>query len=80
MVLEKTLGCPLDIKEVKPVNLKVNQHLGKIDDEAEAPIICPPDAKLTYWKRPRCWERLKAKGEGSDRELYGWLASLTQWT
>ena len=25
--------------------------------------------KLTHWKRPWCWERLKAGGEGDDR---GW--------
>ena len=25
--------------------------------------------ELTHWKRPRCWERLKAGGEGGDR---GW--------
>ena len=25
--------------------------------------------KLTHWKRPWCWERLKAKGEGGSR---GW--------
>ena len=37
---------------------------------------------LTHWKRPRCWERLKAGGEGNDRELEldAWMASLTQWT
>ena len=22
---------------------------------------------LTYWKRPRCWERMKAKGEGGPK-------------
>ena len=31
------------------------------------------------WKRPWCWERLKA-GEGGDRGCDGWMASLTQWT
>ena len=36
--------------------------------------------KLTHWKRPWCWERLKAGGEGDDREWDGWMASLTQWT
>ena len=35
--------------------------------------------ELTHWKRPRCWERLKA-GEGGDREWVGWMASPTQWT
>ena len=33
----------------------------------------------THWKRPWCWERLKA-GEGDDRGWDGWMASLTQWT
>ena len=27
-----------------------------------------------------CWERLKAGGEGDDREWDGWMASPTQWT
>ena len=31
-------------------------------------------------KRPWCWERLKAGGEGDDRGWDGWMASLTQWT
>ena len=38
----------------------------------------PPDVKS--WKNLSCWERLKAKGEGSDRGWDGWMASLTQWT
>ena len=32
-----------------------------------------------YWKRPWCWERLKAGGEGDDRQWDGWMASVTQW-
>ena len=31
-----------------------------------------------HWKRPWCWERLKAGGEGDDRGWDGWMASLTQ--
>ena len=31
-------------------------------------------------KRPWCWERLKAGGEGDDRGWDGWMASSTQWT
>ena len=34
----------------------------------------------THWKRPWCWERLQAGGEGDDRGWDGWMASLTQWT
>ena len=33
-----------------------------------------------HWKRPWCWERLKAGGEGDNRGRDGWMASLTQWT
>ena len=36
--------------------------------------------ELTHWKRPWCWERLKAGGEGEDRGWNGWMASPTQWT
>ena len=36
--------------------------------------------ELTHWKRPWCWERLKAGGEGDNREWDGWMASLTRWT
>ena len=36
--------------------------------------------ELTQWKRPWCWERLKAGGEGDDRGWDGWMASPTQWT
>ena len=32
------------------------------------------------WKRPWCWERLKAGGVGDNRGWGGWKASLTQWT
>ena len=48
VVLEKTLESPLDSKEIKPVNPKGNQawiFVGRTDAEAEAPILCPPDAK-----------------------------------
>ena len=36
--------------------------------------------ELTHLKRPWCWERLKAEGEGVDRSWDGWMASPTRWT
>ena len=36
--------------------------------------------RMTHWKRPWHWERLKAGGEGNDRGWDGWMASLTWWT
>ena len=44
----------------------------------EAPILWSLDAAL--WKRPWCWERLRAGGEGDDRGWDGWMASSTRWT
>jgi len=34
----------------------------------------------THLKRPWCWERVKAGGEGDDRGWDGWMASPTQRT
>ena len=28
--------------------------------------------ELTHWKRPWCWERWKAGGEGDEDEMVGW--------
>ena len=57
VVPEKTAESPLDCKGIKPVHPKGNQSWiftgRRTDAEAEAP-----------W----CWERLKARGEGSNRE------------
>ena len=36
--------------------------------------------ELIHLKRPWWWERLKAGGEGDDRERHSWMASPTQWT
>ena len=47
-MLEKTLGSPLDSKEIQPVHPKGNLSwifIGKTDAEAETPIFWPPDAK-----------------------------------
>ena len=48
VVLEKSLKSPLDCKEIQPVHPKGNQSwifTGRTDDEAETPILWPPDAK-----------------------------------
>ena len=84
VVLEKTLESPLDCKEMQIVHPKRNQpwiFIGNTDAEAEALILCPPWCEeLTHWKKPWCWERLKAQGKGDNREWDGWMASLTRWT
>ena len=48
MVLEKTLESFLNRNEIKLVSPKENQpciFIGRIDAEAEAPILWPPDGK-----------------------------------
>ena len=83
VVLEKILESPLNCKEIQQVYPKGNQSwifIGRTDVEAEAPILGPPDVKnWVIWKRPWCWERLKAGGEGDDRGWDRWMASLTLW-
>ena len=84
VVLEKTLESPLDCKEIQPVHPKGNQSwilIGRTDVNGETPILWPPDLmNWLTWKDPECCERLKVGGEGDDRDLDGWMASLTQWT
>ena len=77
MVLEKILESPLDCKEIQLVNRKGNQSwifIKRIDAEAEAPMLWPPDVKnwLTG-KDPdvgKDW-RQEEKGMTED-EMVGW--------
>ena len=72
-----------DCKEIKPVNPEGNEpwiFTGRTDAETETPALATWCEELTPWKRPWCWARLKAGGEGDDRGWDDWMASLTQWT
>ena len=82
VVLEKTLESPLNSKEIKLVNSKINQpwlFIGRTDAEAEAPILWPPDVNSWLigkdpdagkdWGQEKGWQRMR---------LF-WIASLTQW-
>ena len=81
VVLEKTLESPLDCKEMHLVHTEGNRSwifTGRSDAEAETPILWPPDVKswlngkLTLWRRPWCWERLRAGGEEDNRGWDSW--------
>ena len=84
MELEETLESPLDCKEIQPVHPKEDQSwicIGRTDAEAETPnTLATWCEELTHVKRPWCWERLEAGGEGNNRGWDGWMASLTRWT
>ena len=73
VVLEKTLESPLDYKEIKPVNPKGNQpwniHWKDCCWSWSSNTLATWWEEPTHWKRPWCWERLKAGEEGDNR---GW--------
>ena len=84
VVLEKTPECPLGSKDTKPVNSKGNQpwiFIGRIDAEAEDPILWPPDVKSWLIGKDsdagKDWGQEKKTG---DRGWDGWMASMTWWT
>ena len=83
VVLAKTLESPLDCK-IKSGNPKGNQYwvfIGSVHwfwSWSSKPLATLCD-KLPHWKRPWCWERLKAGGEVDNRRWDGWMASLTRW-
>ena len=84
VVLEKIPESSLDCKEIQPVNLKGNQpwiFIRRIDAEAEAPIVWPPDVKSwLIGKDPVAGEDWRQKEKRVGRGWDGWMASLTQWT
>ena len=83
MVLEKTLESPLDCKRSNrsiPKEISPEYSLEGLMLKLELKTLATWCEELTHWKRPWCWERLKAGGEGDDRGWDGWMASLTLWT
>ena len=81
VVLEKTLESPLDCKEIQPVNPKGNKSwifIGRTNDKAEAPVLCPPDAKswLTG-KDPEAGKDWGQEEKGmTEDEIVGWHHQL----
>ena len=77
VVLEKTLQSPLDCKEIQPVHPKGNQSwilIWRIDAEAEAPILWPPDVKnRLIGKDPDSGKGWRQKEKGAaEEEMVGW--------
>ena len=76
VVLEETLESPLDW-EIKPTILKeisLKYSLKYWCWSWNSNTLATWCEELTHWKRPWCWERLKA-GEGADGGWNGWMAS-----
>ena len=82
-VLDKTVESPLDSKEFQPVHPKGNQSEYSLEGWCwswNSNTLATWWKELNHLKRPWCWERLKAGGEGDNRGWDGWTASSTQWT
>ena len=80
VVLEKILESPLNCKEIRPDDPKGNQpciFIGRIDAQAEAPILWPPDVKswliIKDLDARKNWR--KEKGTTED-EMVGWYHRL----
>ena len=80
VMLEKTLESPLDCKEIQPVHPKGDQSsmiIGRIDAEAEIPILWPPDAKSwLIWKDPDAGKDWRQEKGTTEDEMVGghhWL-------
>ena len=55
---------------------EINSEYSVGRTDAETPILWPPDEKSTQWKRPWCWKRLRAGGEGGQQRIR-WLDGIT---
>ena len=71
----------MDCKEIKPVNPKGNQpwiFIGRTDAEADTlktDTLATWFEELTHWKRPWCWERLRA-GRRREYQKMRWLDGI----
>ena len=76
VVLEKTLGSPLDYKKIQPVHSEDQpwDFFGRNDAKAETPVLWPPHAKSWLIGKDsdagRNWEQ-EEKGTAED-EMAGW--------
>ena len=79
----RRLKSPLDCEEIKAVNPKGNQSwilTGRTDTEAEAPILCPPDAKnWLLGKDPDAGKDWRQEEKGTkENEMVGWHHQLNE--
>ena len=79
MVLEKTLESPWTSRSNQSILRKSVLTIHWKDwCEAETHALATWGEELTNWKRPWCWERLKAGGEGDNWGWDVWMASRTR--
>ena len=64
-------------EELKSLLMKVKEESQKVGLRLNIwlPTLATWCEELTQWRRPWCWDRLKAWGKGDSREWDGWMAS-----
>ena len=80
VVLEKTLGLQGDPTSPSWRRSVLGVHWKDWCWSWNSNTLATWCKELTHLKRPWCWERLMAGGEGDDRGWDGWMASTTRWT
>ena len=89
VVLEKTLECPLDCKEIQPVHSEGDQpwdFFGRNDAKAKTPVIWPPHAKSWLIGKDSdagrdWWQEEKGMTEDEMAGWHHWLDGReSEWT
>ena len=83
VILEKTVGSPLDSKEIQPVNFQGNQSwifIGRIDAKAETPVLWLLDVKNWHIGKTKTKNPMLGKIEGRRKrgqQRLRWLDGIT---
>ena len=79
MVLEKTLGSPLDCKEIQPVHPKGDQSwvfIGRTDVEAETPVLGHLMRRADSFEKTLILGKIEGKRRRGQQRMR-WLNDIT---
>ena len=79
VVLEETLGSPLNCQEIQSVHPKGNQSLifiGKTDVEAETPTLWPPDVRANSFEKTLMLGKIEGRKRRGQQRMR-WLDGIT---
>ena len=78
-MLEKTLGSPLDCKEIQPVHSEGDQpwdFFGRNDAKAETPVLWPPDARNDSLEKTLMLGKIEGRRRRGQQKMR-WLDVIT---
>ena len=78
MLLERTLGSPLDCKEIQPVHSEGDQpwdFFGRNDAKAETPVLWPPHGRVDSLEKTLMLGGIGGKSRRGQRMR--WLDGIT---